>query len=212
MENKIAQEIYINDESNETVKKEYTISELKELLVPAFMINSYYAKCPSKYWIWQYEKKDLECEKWRKCPNFPKYEASNYGRIRDAKTKEIIPQYEGQKDTKTKKYIYKNADQVIKAIKKDPDISNIGWLQTNGYSVHTLVADAWLKPFNGKIPNGDRLEIHHISNDGYDNTPYNLIYVLQTAHTGKNGIHHGPLTGKIIPLYSCYPGPRKKLI
>lgn len=210
MENKIiVQEIYINDESNETiknetVKKEYTISELKELIAPTLLINSYYAKYPFQYWIWQY-KENLKYEKWRSCPNFPRYETSDYGRIRDAKTKQIIPQYEGQKDTKTQNYIYENADQVVKAIEKDPNISNIGWLQANGYSVHTLIADAWLVKPKDKT----NLQVHHISNDGYDNTPYNLIYLTSEQH--KN-VHSDRLTGKIVPFYSCYPGPRKKLI
>lgn len=209
MENKIiVQEIYINDESNETIKnetikKEYTISELKDLIAPTFLINSYYAKCPSRYWIWQY-KEELECEKWRDCPNYPQYKASDYGRIK-ANNDIIIP-YE--------KYYKKDytGEQLSTLLKKDLNNNNVGYLLVKpDLSVHQLVADAWLKPFRGKIPNGDNLEIHHISNDGYDNNPHNLIYVLKTTHTGKGGIHKG-LTGKIVSFYSCYPGPRKKLI
>ena len=204
MENKIVQEMYINDESNETVKKEYTISELKYLIVPAVLINLYYARCPSKYWMWQYEK-DLDCEKWRRCPKFPQYEASDYGRIRDAETHEIIVPYE-------KNYKNYTAEQLSTLLKGDLNNNSVGYLLIkSNLSVHQLVADAWLKPFNGKIFSDDKLEIHHISNDGYDNSPYNLIYVLRTAHTGKGGIHKG-LTGKIVSFYSCYPGPRKRLI
>lgn len=208
MENKIVQEIYINDESNETVRKEYTVSELKDLIAPAVLINSYYAKCPSRYWIWQYEEKeDLEGEKWRGCQSkkFSQYEASNYGRIRDAETRDIVVPYE-------KNYKDYTAEQLSTLLKKDLGDNNVGYLLVKPHlSVHQLVADAWLKPFKGKIPDDDNLEIHHISNDGYDNNPYNLIYVLKTAHTGKGGIHGG-LAGKIISFYSCYPGPRRKLI
>lgn len=103
-------------------------------------------------------------------------------------------------------------EQLSTLLKKDLNNNNVGYLLVKpDLSVHQLVADAWLKPFSGKIPNGDNLEIHHISNDGYDNNPHNLIYILKTTHTGKGGIHKG-LTGKIVSFYSCYPGPRKKLI
>ena len=208
MENKIVQEMYINDESNETVKKEYIVSELKDLIAPAILINSYYAKCPSRYWIWQCkEKEDLEGEKWRGCQSkkISQYEASNYGRIRDAETHEIIVPYE-------KNYKNYTAEQLSTLLKGDLNNNSVGYLLIeSNLSVHQLVADAWLKPFKGKIFSDDKLEIHHISNDGYDNSPYNLIYVLQTAHTGKGGIHKG-LTGKIVSFYSCYPGPRKRLI
>jgi len=170
MENKIVQEIYINDESNETIKKEYTISELKDLIAPTFLINSYYAKCPSRYWIWQYEgKEDLEGEKWRSCPNYPQYKASDYGRIK-ANNDIIIP-YE--------KYYKKDytGEQLSTLLKKDLNNNNVGYLLVKpDLSVHQLVADAWLKPFKGKIPDDDNLEIHHISNDGYDNNPYIKLY------------------------------------
>lgn len=203
MTDKLVQEIYINEDTDETpdtnkktIKKEYTIDELCELVAPTFCINSYYAGIDSKYWIWQ-KKEKFDSEKWRKCPNYRGYKASNYGRIQ--KYGEIlIP-----KDKN-----FENIEQIKEEIKNNPCSSKVGWLNVNSNSVHILVADAWLKPYEGKIPNGETIEVHHISNDGYDNSPYNLIYLLKNKEHSK--VHSGKLCGKIVPFNYCYPGPKKK--
>lgn len=203
MVQKFIQEIFINGDSgsnpNETVKKEYTKSELIDLLAPVVMVNLYYASHDPKHWMWCWMD-SIQFEQWRKCPNFPQYEASDYGRIRNSKSKKILKQYE----TKYEDSLPKDIKQVIE---EKPDTRKIGYLKVGkGQDVHKLVADAWLVK-----PNQDKLHIHHISNDGYDNSPYNLIYIPQSIHTGTNGIHSG-LRGKIIPFYYTYPGPRKRII
>ena len=212
MENKVIQKIYIkSDESNETVKKEYTISELKELIAPTVMINLYYAALKPNYWFWQIKTDKIKGEIWRKCKHHNKYEASNYGRIRrilDAGKYEILEQYE------EKKQKYTTSADIKKEIEENPKISDIGYLcvdidtgkkKSESVYVYSMVADAWLV----KPKNKTNLVVHHISNDGYDNCPYNLMYLSKNEH---NSVHSGRLTGKIIPFHYRYPGPRKKLI
>lgn len=58
------------------------------------------------------------------------------------------------------------------------DLAGIGWLRADGIDVYKLVADAWL----GNALFG--FEIHHISNDGYDNRSENLIYSPVCVHRG----------------------------
>jgi len=83
------------------------------------------------------------------------------------------------------------------------DVSNLGRVKYNGkilpqreesansngylvvevpspYPVHVykIVADAWLEPPADK----SKFEIHHISNNGYDNRPQNLIWVEKDIH------------------------------
>lgn len=219
METKIIQDIFIKDKSNETVKKEFTMAELKKLLAPTVMINLYYAtSCPA-YWFWQITEKKLTGEIWRKCQTDDKYEASNYGRVRDAKTHDILTQYESAVIKNTKKLKYKTPADIKKVIENNPRVSDIGYLcvdiktkqgKKTSKPVYVMVADAWLK----KDPNHpERNIVHHISNDGYDNCPYNLIYMSGPEHnpTKEGSVHYGKLTG-IIPFNYRYPGPRNRLI
>ena len=199
MTKKFEQKIFLTDK--EVVTKEYTISELKELLAPTVMINLYYATQNPKYWMWQRTDKKLTGEKWRKCQTeelYKGYEASNFGRIR--KNGKILPQYE-------KCYEGKTAQDIKKVIEDNPGIKNIGYLQVNSHDVHRLVADAWL------VKTGEGYDVHHISNDGYDNCPYNLIYLPKEAHrkSYEGSVHNGKLQ-EVLSFYYRYPGPRRKLI
>ena len=86
-------------------------------------------------------------------------------------------------------------------IDEQNDRRDIGWLRVDNIAVHRLVASAWLKKPKKKYKNyneKDEYHVHHISNDGYDNTPFNLIYLPEEIH---NGIKSGRLTGKIIPFH-----------
>ena len=57
--------------------------------------------------------------------------------------------------------------------------NKVGYLKIVGLGlyVYQMVADAWLVD---KYEPG--MEIHHITNDGYDNRPENLILVSATEH------------------------------
>jgi len=55
-----------------------------------------------------------------------------------------------------------------------------GWLlveNTKSIYVYILVAETWLEK-----PTGEALGLHHITNDGYDNRPENLIYLNSEVH------------------------------
>lgn len=95
----------------------------------------------------------FEGEYWRDIPGFSDYQASNEGRIRNKKTKNIL--LIGER----KKYL------VVK-IKKDGYKSNI-------YTVAKLV---W-KAFRGEVPKG--MIVSHISVDTLDNNINNLVLITQ---------------------------------
>ena len=206
MSEKIIQEIFMNKNPDKTtIIKEYTESELHDMIAPTVMINLYYSAQDPEQWIWARSKKNddnLPGELWRKCTGeYEGYYASNYGRIRDQNGK-TLPQF----DTDAKY----NAEQIKKMIDEQNDRRDIGWLRVDNIAVHRLVASAWLKKPKKKYKNyneKDEYHVHHISNDGYDNTPFNLIYLPEEIH---NGIKSGRLTGKIIPFHYYYPGPKIK--
>ena len=82
-------------------------------------------------------------------------EASNFGRIK--KDGLILPQHEESKTS--------NGYLVVDITSPYPAY------------VYQIVADAWLD-----CPKEKDMEIHHINNNGYDNRPQNLVYVLSTNH------------------------------
>ena len=116
---------------------------------------------------------DLPGEKWQPCRSvqYAGIWASNFGRI---KVRGRLVQL---CDT-----VYKNKRKLLQPV-VDMDTPGAGWLELMsrpGVYVYRLVADAWLvRPERG------RWAVHHISNDGYDNRPENLIY-LPRPH---NAIH-----------------------
>ena len=164
--------------------KEFTKQELRDLLIPAVAINLYYAKQDASQWMWQRQDEIIPGELWRKCNK--KYAASNFGRIYDIANKKIAEQYESNK-----KY-GRDAEKIKQAINEDNNRRDIGYLKVNGNDVHRLVADAWLKKTDD-IKGKNNIDIHHISNNGYDNSPYNLIYLPTDDHIGwSDSVHHKP--------------------
>ena len=99
----------------------------------------------------------LPGEKFRKYPDNEKIEVSNFGRIKiDNK---IIKQHEDHKEGPD--YLY------IKGNVLDEEIF-----------VYRYVAKTWcLRPKNSK-----GWHVHHISNNGYDNRPDNLIWIDSSSH------------------------------
>lgn len=94
-------------------------------------------------------------------------EVSNLGRIKDFYTKEILEQ-------------------------TDSPTLGKGWLVLKRFPsvfVYHLVAEAWLK----YPENGIGWQIHHIDNDGNNNSPENLIFVSSEEHYE---IHHGLLNNQ----------------
>jgi hypothetical protein len=89
---------------------------------------------------------------------------SNLGRIKTGD--EIIEQWDDDKNGKGYLYI------------------KIGRIVDYPKYVYRFVAETWCKkPYNPN--NSARWCVHHISNNGYDNRPENLIWVKENDHTQK---------------------------
>jgi hypothetical protein len=85
--------------------------------------------------------------------NFSPIEVSNYGRIR---CQNIYHQYEDKPG-----WLYVHITHKVK------------------YPVYRLVAETWLEcPFEDSL----NWQVHHISNDGYDNSPSNLVWIKNDFH------------------------------
>ncbi len=110
-----------------------------------------------------YSENDLKGEIWKEYPRNPKYLISNKGRVK----------YEGkiqkQKDDEKPHYFTLADESLLK------------------YYIYELVAFTFL----GKDEN-DGYHIHHITNDGYDNSTDNLILLTQYEHS----LIHGFLIGR----------------
>lgn len=188
MENKIDQKIYDN-----TKPIEWTIEELKKRVRNADVINNYYQKDHHAFDFTDTEIERLKDgnreEKWRKCKNYKYYdydvEASDFGRIKvDGKICELCEEIAPET-----KIDHKLFNSLIKQGKK-----HIGYLKARipenkkclGPYVYQMVADAWLEDY---AYNKTNKQIHHITNDGYDNSPENLIVLDDSTHSmiPKNG-------------------------
>ena len=95
----------------------------------------------------------FEGEYWKDIPGFSDYQASNEGRIRSKKTKNILLPTERKKS-------------LVVNVKKDG-------CRANTYTISSLV---W-KAFKGEVPKG--MKISHISVDINDNNINNLALVTQ---------------------------------
>ena len=95
----------------------------------------------------------FEGEYWKDIPGFSEYQASNEGRIRNKKTKNILLPAERKKS-------------LVVNVKKDG-------CRANAYTISSLV---W-KAFKGEVPKG--MKISHISVDINDNNINNLALVTQ---------------------------------
>ncbi len=192
----IKQETYLTEDPREkpsTIKR-WTIEQLRNAMVAPESVNAFYAQ-KSEGWIFIGTNLDKihDDELWRPCrtckyPNGKHIHiyASNYGRIKisgDKKACELL-------DTADKSGPI-NQEKFKKILAEN---KSVGWLVARrvGYErgigefVYNLVADAWLPPRHL----GD--QVHHITNDGYDNRPKNLIllsamehYMVHNAGPGK---------------------------
>ncbi|MBO7642839.1 MAG: hypothetical protein J6S74_01755 [Alphaproteobacteria bacterium] len=174
------------------MNKAKILDTLQASIYSAQSINDYYIADGFKHWVWTNMSDEIPGEKWKQCSkNYPGCSASNFGRIR--KDGRILEQYEEHYPDYTPKQIL----QLLLA-----GATNVGWLcvdagpRGGAVYVYTLVADAWLN-FEHKTG----IEIHHKSNDGYDNSPDNLIALDTDTHKKIN--HSGLDNDK-------YPGPKWK--
>ena len=108
-------------------------------------------------------------------------QVSNYGRVRVFSDKyfEILPQYENEEKDKDEKlnskdyrdgYLYVNLPKAVK-VKNEYKSTT---------AVYELIAEYWLKKEG--CDKKCFYDIHHINNNGYENTPANLIWLKKCQH------------------------------
>ncbi len=101
-------------------------------------------------------------ELWMRHPFYPHISTSNYGRVR--------------RD---------NSDGSLSALlyREEKDMPGY-WVVNDGnydFFVYSLIAETWLLPWN---PDPTKFSIvHHITNNGFVNCPWNLIYVTNAQHS-----------------------------
>jgi hypothetical protein len=140
----------------------YTFDELAELVEkpPYKYVNIFNGKPVHQI----LDSKPLPGEVFRKYSENELINVSNLGRIKIGN--EIIEQWED--DEKGKDYLYVKISHII----------------DNEKYVYRLVAKTWCKkPYNPG--NSTKWHVHHISNNGYDNRPSNLIWVKGNDHLNK---------------------------
>jgi hypothetical protein len=137
----------------------YTLDELIDMVKPKEYACDEYVNVFNGKPIYKIVDIDsLPGEVFRKYPQNKQIEVSNFGRIRiDNK---IVEQWDDHSNGKGWLYVK------IKNIIEYPEF------------VYRFVAETWCQ-----CPNIlDRWEVHHISNNGYDNRPSNLIWVRKEWH------------------------------
>ena len=90
-------------------------------------------------------------------------EVSSYGRVRYSYNKEIIPQKDSEEKGKEVGYLVLDNAELPKI------------------HVYQMVAETFLEK-----PDSGEYQIHHITNNGYDNSVGNLIYLTKEQHNQLN--------------------------
>lgn len=209
MENKIDQIIYKYGQGDDAKENTWSFNELRDSLVCNESINEWYINHWDNF-VYNSEnlknkKKWAEDETWRKVKyyggttKYGQYDiwASNYGRIArriGENEYEILTDYY---EEKIEKSLNKNL------LKNHETKNKVGYLKIDGLRpyVYQMVADAWLKGYTYNPYNKTNKQIHHITNDGYDNRPENLIildnYTHRELHSGRLDLKYKPGTDNI---------------
>ena len=131
------------------------------------------------YAAFNIQPENLQGEEWKQIgvTGYKKYECSNKGRVKY--NGKIVP----QKDISEKQVGY----LVLDRDEYERTYTITDSRMTQQEFVYSLIAKAWL----GKI-DGDGYHVHHITNDGYDNSVENLVLLTDVEHS----IIHGFKIGK----------------
>ena len=137
-----------------------------------------YKNIPSDFNLEYLKNKYNEPEKWRNYLNLDnsKLQISNYGRVRNSETDEY---YNYSDKYKLGGYLY---------LKDWKSIETDDFKFKDDY-IYQMVAKTWLKTREKCSMCKERhceLEIHHITNDGYDNSVWNLVYLIKCEHSKIN--------------------------
>jgi len=142
----------------------YTLAELREMVLQpreyAYDENVHTFEGRPVYKIT--DEPLLPGEVFRNYPDNDKIEVSNLGRIKYNGS--IMPQSEYRYGELKKGYLFVDVPGEIK-------------------EVHRLVALTWYQPPNIFNNSMEKWEVHHISDNGYDNRPSNLMWVRRSIHS-----------------------------
>ena len=122
------------------------------------------------------DEKDIIINKFNLNLDNSKLQISNYGRVRNSETGEY---YNYSDKYKLGGYLY---------LKDWKSIETDDFKFKDDY-IYQMVAKTWLKTREKCSMCKERhceLEIHHITNDGYDNSVWNLVYLIKCEHSKIN--------------------------
>lgn len=154
----------------EKVPKQYTLSELIGELKNNLEQNQNVAERKKRSNSFKMQKEDLPDEVWKSHPGkgWNKYQISNLGRIKH--NGKIVPQKD--KDEKTTGWLVLDKEKFGSSVE-------------TGVYVYRMVAETWLIKDGNQEETFGEWHVHHISNNGYDNRPENLIWLRKTLHFDK---------------------------
>jgi hypothetical protein len=189
-ENEKVKHVIITNEG-ERIVREFSFNELKKMLIPNPKIREQIIEKMKKGEKFPFELENgLDDEVFKKYPQNPKYACSSFGFRR------FLEQHPADLDIWVSNYgrVKKNNVTLLKPYLVSPNDPNkpdcpskddLWYVNVSGsqkYHIYRLVAETWLEcPFEDSTG----WVVHHITNDGYDNTPNNLIWVTKEQHTGK---------------------------
>ena len=185
------QSYYPDKSASEPVRKTWTLNELQSCVIADESINQYYKKNWEKCNFHSTDQNDLPNEQWRPVKYYRNNQvyASNLGRIK--RNGEILQLYE-----------YHHGNLTPSNLDSKPLIGYLKATGLEGPFVYQMVADAWFPDYTYGASTDQ--QIHHITNDGYDNRPQNLIILSKSAHSQ---INHNIST----PDKDYYPGKYDKI-
>jgi hypothetical protein len=169
------------------------IDKIKSLIVDTQTINKYYFeeksinnktyKLNEEYQNLSYsfdcQEEEFEGETFKDYPQDNEdltIKVSNLGRIRiNGEIAEQVEEYENYNNYNKE---YRNVGYLQLKHPSDNENINKAWRVIEEKYVYEMVAKVWLG-----IPDGEeRWEVHHITNNGYDNRDENLIWVKKSDH------------------------------
>lgn len=152
---------------------EKQIAEYASLLVETDAINSAYERYDACLWVVNVENDSLPGENWASHPRYHKVMVSDFGRIKiNDKIADLFEMTSAYFQSKPKE---------LPINKKTLKRNGIGYVGVYIGDCKKLVYELVAETFIGARPSG--AIIHHKSNDGYDNRPSNLVYVLSDEHS-----------------------------
>lgn len=174
-ENTIASQIILDEDGNVYKKNIFTIEELNEKIIATSILKDTKSKRQQESVSFNIKDENLPNEIWRE---YPFWDCSDKSRKRS--------QYRAIDSFKVSNLGRVKINGNI--MQQEDKNGYTGYLQIKGYPalglVWNLVAETWLKTPSDKT---DKIyHVHHLSNNGYDNSVYNLIWLDKATHAKIN--------------------------